>query len=141
MSTWTWCCVLVAYRVEVVEEANGGRLRAVHGELEVGLHVQGGRKDRRTPEESRKWPRPMNTSCRNTSRIKAFIINHMTVVSTLAEIPGALVLLANLLYLALALQCSDKCWPSLNVVTAVKESPPLVNWTESPLFKAKETTF
>lgn len=95
--------VVVTHRVEVLEEANGGRLRAVHRELEEGLHVQGGRKDRRTPEESRKWPRPMNTSCGDTSRIKAFVIDHMTVISTLIKISGTFVLLANLLYLALAL--------------------------------------
>lgn len=86
---------MVAHRVEVVEEANGGRLWAVHGEVEEGLQVQGGRNDRRTPDESRKWPRPMNASCRDTSRSKAFIFGHMTVVSTLAEISGGLVLLAS----------------------------------------------
>lgn len=48
--------VCFAHRVEVVEEADAGRVRGLQGELEERLHVQRGLDDRGAPEESRDRP-------------------------------------------------------------------------------------
>lgn len=48
--------IAMAHRVEVVEEADAGRVRGLQGELEERLHVQRGWDDRRAPEEGRDRP-------------------------------------------------------------------------------------
>lgn len=55
--------IAMAHRVEVVEEADAGRVRGLQGELEERLHVQRGWDDRRAPEESRDRPWSINASC------------------------------------------------------------------------------
>lgn len=50
------CVIAMAHRVEVVEEADAGRVRGLQGELEERLHVQRGWDDRRAPEERRDRP-------------------------------------------------------------------------------------